>query len=193
MVELILSVLALREGLIRVVQASLLGSILSNLLLVLGFCFLLGGMYHESQRFNVTAAQTSASLLAITVGSLVLPAAFANQAPDDAVDLLFLSRGCAVILLVLYVLYLFFQLKTHAHLYEDEVTGEEEYPTMTFGFAIGMLVGVTLLVSVCAEYLVGSIEGMSSQWGLSETFVGLILLPIVGNAAGEWVFQLHFF
>lgn len=80
------------------VQASLLGSILSNLLLVLGFCFLFGGFYHESQKFNITVAQTSASLLAISVGSLIIPGIFALQIPNDANEhlLLSVSRGCAV-------------------------------------------------------------------------------------------------
>lgn len=95
MVELIVSVLALKEGLIRVVQASLLGSVLSNLLLVLGFSFLFGGIKYPEQRFNQTAAQTSASLLAITVASFMLPAAFANQV-DDQQLILDLSRGSAV-------------------------------------------------------------------------------------------------
>ncbi|KAJ3086336.1 hypothetical protein HK102_013253 [Quaeritorhiza haematococci] len=186
MVELIVSILALHQGLIRVVQASLLGSIISNLLLVLGFCFFCGGMYYKTQKFNQTAAQTSSCLMAISVASFMIPAAFANQinaGEGEALSaVLNLSRGTALVLFVIYVLFLFFQLKTHAHLYQDEPDNEET-PTLTTWAAVILLVVSTLLVSVCAEYLVGSIEGLSKAWNLSETFVGLILLPIVGNAA----------
>ncbi|EPZ31149.1 Calcium/proton exchanger CAX domain-containing protein [Rozella allomycis CSF55] len=187
-VEMILSIVALKEGLIRVVQASLLGSILSNLLLVLGFCFVAGGLKHKEQRFNMTAAQTSSSLMTMSVMSLLVPAAMmasspAIEIPENNNSLLALSHGTAIILLCLYILYLIFQLRTHVHLYADDEGDEEEEPILSVPYAISLLVIVTILVSVCAEFLVGSIEVVSSSWGLSETFIGLILLPIVGNAA----------
>ena len=209
-----------------VVQASLLGSILSNLLFVLGFCFLCGGLKFKTQHFNKTAAGTSASILTLAVLGFLLPAAFVQQLSDvEPVRreelLLELSHGTAIILLLVYLMFLYFQLKSHSNLYEDNnnnVTGslldpisrrnitgntrgqvsedsveivpsnfaendEEEETTMTLYFAIGLLITVTVLVSINAEYLVGSIEGLSEQWKLSPSFVGLILLPIVGNAA----------
>ncbi|KAI8636258.1 Sodium/calcium exchanger protein-domain-containing protein [Parasitella parasitica] len=183
-VELILGVIALKEGLIRVVQASVLGSILSNLLLVLGFCFFLGGINRTEQKFNVTAAQTSCSLLAVTTLSLLVPAAFSASTPgeDTVEDILQLSHGVSIVLLIVYILYLLFQLKTHTFLYEDE-EDETEVPTTTLAFSVGTLLVVGLVVSVHAEYLVGAIEGVVEKWGINETFVGLILLPIVGNAA----------
>jgi Ca2+:H+ antiporter len=123
-VELIISVLALTEGLIVVVQASMLGSILSNLLLVLGMCFWGGGYYHKTQRFNQTVAQTSASLLFISVASLLIPAAFyasiksatttemtQEQKEEYSQDILNISRATSIILLVLYFAYLLFQVK----------------------------------------------------------------------------------
>jgi Ca2+:H+ antiporter len=123
-VELIISILALTEGLIVVVQASMLGSILSNLLLVLGMCFWGGGYYHKTQRFNQTVAQTSASLLFISVASLLIPAAFyasiksatttemtQEQKVEYSQDILNISRATSVILLVLYFAYLLFQVK----------------------------------------------------------------------------------
>ncbi|RKP19570.1 calcium/proton exchanger, partial [Rozella allomycis CSF55] len=169
-------------------QASLLGSILSNLLLVLGFCFVAGGLKHKEQRFNMTAAQTSSSLMTMSVMSLLVPAAMmasspAIEIPENNNSLLALSHGTAIILLCLYILYLIFQLRTHVHLYADDEGDEEEEPILSVPYAISLLVIVTILVSVCAEFLVGSIEVVSSSWGLSETFIGLILLPIVGNAA----------
>ncbi|KAG1055601.1 hypothetical protein G6F62_007231 [Rhizopus arrhizus] len=184
-VELILGMIALKEGLIRVVQASILGSILSNILLVLGCCFFLGGLGRSEQNFNITAAQTSTSLLGLTTLSLLIPAAFnATGAKTVEYDdgIINLSHGTAVILLLVYFLYLVFQLKTHSELFEDEAD-EEEKPNTTLGFAIASLLVITGFIAVHAEYLVGAIEGVVDAWGLNETFVGLIILPIVGNAA----------
>ncbi|KAI9188185.1 hypothetical protein H9P43_002576 [Blastocladiella emersonii ATCC 22665] len=202
LVEVLVSVIALQNGLVHVVQSSLLGSILSNLLLVLGFCFLCGGVKYSQQTFNATAANTSASLLSISVMSLLVPAAFVGSASKDeapaevAQRVLSLSHFTAVILLVIYGLYLYFQLSSHAYLYDgssaegasngggDETEDEEEeVPVLTLWFAVALLTASTLCVALNSEYLVGSIEGLSTQWGLSETFVGLVLLPIVGNAA----------
>ncbi|ORE11623.1 calcium/proton exchanger [Rhizopus microsporus var. microsporus] len=184
-VELILGMIALKEGLIRVVQASILGSILSNILLVLGCCFLLGGIGRSEQNFNITAAQTSTSLLGLTTLSLLIPAAFnATGATTGGYEsgIINLSHGTAVILLLVYFLYLVFQLKTHSELFEDEAD-EDEKPNTTLGFAIASLLVITLFIALHAEYLVGAIEGVVEAWGLNETFVGLIILPIVGNAA----------
>ncbi|CAG8447897.1 131_t:CDS:2 [Funneliformis caledonium] len=187
-VELIVSIVALKEGEIRVVQASMLGSIISNLLLVLGMCFVAGGMYHDEQEFNQTAAQTSSSLMALACIGLIIPAAFnfavgnGTTVIDFKHEILDLSHGTAIVLLIIYVLYLFFQLKTHAHLY-DETETQEEQPQLSLGVSLFFLAGVTVLVALSAEYLVGSIEGIVEYSGLSKTFVGLILLPIVGNAA----------
>jgi len=192
---------------------------LSNLLLVLGMCFLAGGIYNETMTFSKTAAQTGASILFISVLGVMMPAALKAQIAEDqdryndaeaAVNqtylelnnltdtlkeewehhlpvetrLLVLSRGTALIMLVIYGLFLFFQLKTHKKFYED-VGGEEEEEekNMTWPMALVMLAGITVLVAVCSEYLVDSIEGITVAWGISETFAGMVLLPIVGNAA----------
>ena len=111
-VELIVSIIALKEGQIRVVQASILGSIISNLLLVLGMCFVAGGYYYKKQEFNQTAAQTSSSLMALACIGLIIPAAFNFSVEESASkkeELLNLSHGTAIVLLTIYVLYLFFQ------------------------------------------------------------------------------------
>ncbi|KAF9186903.1 hypothetical protein BGZ51_001693 [Haplosporangium sp. Z 767] len=183
-VELILAIFALKEGKIDVVQASVLGSVLSNLLLVLGFCFVCGGFKFQSQTFNQTAAQTSASLLALSCLSLLIPAAFHATASeiDQTSNIKHLSYGTSIVLLVVYILYLIFQLKTHTHLYESE-NEEEEEPVLPLWLAIVLLLVVTVVVAICAEFLVGSIEGLSQSWNISPTFIGLIMLPIVGNAA----------
>jgi len=214
-VEIIIAVIALNKGLIRVVQSSLIGSILSNLLLVLGMCFVAGGIYFPILKFNSTAAQTSSGVLFLAVLAVVIPAALKVQVQDD-IDaanllnlttntttdfingtsvvedtalpieerLLILSRGTAIIMLIVYGLFLFFQLKTHAEFYADaDGEGEEEHSEMTIVMAILALVVVTGFVAVCSEYLVDSIDSITKAWGISETFAGMVLLPIVGNAA----------
>ena len=180
--ELILTVFALREGLIKVVQASLLGSILSNTLLVLGASLLAGGIYHPEQTFNPDSIQATNSMMSISVVSFVIPAAFFTVS-NDLNLMLDLSRVISIILLILYVLYLVFQLKTHASYFQDTNHEEEEEPKLTLFVSIALLIMITVCLAFSAEYLVGSIEGISETWGLSEAFVGLILLPLVGNAA----------
>ncbi|ORZ24219.1 Sodium/calcium exchanger protein-domain-containing protein [Absidia repens] len=198
-VELILGIIALKQGLIRVVQGMLIVFIfiisfhfgfhfiqhIIGIEIVLGFCFLLGGSTRQEQSFNVTAAQTSSSLLALTTLSLLIPAAFSatsNTASEAEEGILKLSHGTALILLLVYILFLFFQLKTHTYLYEDEAD-EDETPSTTLSFSVVSLIVIAGFVSLHAEFLVGAIEGVVESWGIDETFVGIILLPIVGNAA----------
>ncbi|KAI8925624.1 Sodium/calcium exchanger protein-domain-containing protein [Entophlyctis helioformis] len=219
-VELILGVLALRQGLLGVVQSSLLGSILSNLLFVLGFCFFLGGLFNKTQRFSAKAANTAATLLAVTILGFLLPAAFSiaidnhRDKEGGATDprMVAVSHATAILLLIAYVAFLVFQLVTHTHIYKSpqdqahdahdaespilaaehghagahaaaEEDDEEEEELLTTAVAVGVLVVSAAIIGICAEYLVSSIEGISVQWGISETFIGLIILPIVGNAA----------
>ncbi|KAK5132724.1 hypothetical protein LTR08_008690 [Meristemomyces frigidus] len=192
-VELIVSIVALRQNEIRIVQASMLGSILSNILLVLGCCFIASGIKRDESTFNSTVASTMSSLMAVAATSLIIPAtlyASLRNSHESANDnVLILSRGTSVIMLLLYCLYLYFQLKSHAHLFDAEAQeeggdGEEKEPEILGPVAAGVcLVIVTLLVAVCAEYLVDSIDSIVTSTGISKTFIGLILLPIVGNAA----------
>lgn len=184
-----MSIIALRNNEIRIVQASMLGSILSNILLVLGCCFFVGGLKHKEQSFNSTVASTMSSLMTVATSSLIIPATLYavmsdNKSQDD--NIMILSRGTAVILLIIYVAYLFFQLKTHADLFDDSEAQEIEgsNPTLLNAWAAGLvLVIITLLVAVCAEYLVDSIDAIVEEAHISKTFIGLILIPIVGNAA----------
>ncbi|KAG0173578.1 hypothetical protein DFQ30_007492 [Apophysomyces sp. BC1015] len=176
-VELILGIIALKEGLIRVVQGEKktpIPTIDTSHSLRHGFHFVK----------HLAPAQTSSSLLALTTLSLLVPAAFSATAvgKDSEAGILKLSHGTAIILLIVYILFLIFQLKTHTHLYEDEV-GEDEVPQTTLTVSVLSLLGVAGLVSLHAEFLVGAIEGVVHNWGINETFVGIILLPLVGNAA----------
>lgn len=172
----------------------MLGSILSNILLVLGCCFVASGIRRRESRFNETVASTMSSLMAVAATSLIIPAtmyaALSKSDADSVGNILVLSRGTAIILLILYVLYLVFQLKTHAHLFDAEAQeggdgDEEQKEPEILGPIPAMicLILVTVLVAVCAEYLVDSIDSIVTSSGISKTFIGLILLPIVGNAA----------
>lgn len=215
------SIVALLDGEIRIVQSSMLGSILSNILLVLGCCFLVGGLRYDQQEFNSTVASTMSSLMAVSSASLIIPATLyaamestRKDKPGPSEDrekpsrqtkanISVLSHGTAIILLVLYVLYLIFQLKTHSFLFdehpstrpEDEeehtspenggegVEQHEEEVTLNPWAAGTALVVITVIVAICAEFLVGSINTIVETAHISKTFIGLILLPIVGNAA----------
>ncbi|KAF3191165.1 hypothetical protein TWF788_007347 [Orbilia oligospora] len=251
-VELIVSIIALVKHEIVVVQTSLIGSILSNLLLVMGMAFFLGGINRVEQYFNTTVAQTASSLLAVAVLSLIIPSAFhwagaSNGQNEERLQegIIGLSRGTAVILLFVYGVYLFFQLKSHAELFniqsqkapkrselepsamqhllqqsanagaatlghsaiqgkayprtaagsgssaeaakveaadeEDEEEGPQ--PELLLLTAVILLAGSTALVAICAEFLVDSLDYLVEHSPISKYFVGLILLPIVGNAA----------
>ncbi|KAJ7355949.1 Sodium/calcium exchanger protein-domain-containing protein [Mycena albidolilacea] len=186
-VEIIVGIAALLQGELRIVQTSMLGSILSNLLLVLGCSFLAAGFKFKESNFQVTAAQASSSLMTLACITLVIPAAYqstllANLASDDQSGLLVISRGTALLLLGVYVAYLVFQLKTHAYLFEAEEQ-EAEQPHMSVVAAGVALLGTTVVTSFCADFLVASIEETAERYSIPKPFIGLILLPIVANAA----------
>ncbi|KAH7160881.1 Sodium/calcium exchanger protein-domain-containing protein [Dactylonectria macrodidyma] len=238
-VELIVAILALADDKVIIVQTSLIGSILSNLLLVMGFCFFFGGLRRQQQYFNQTVAQTAASLLALAVASVIVPTVFDIASTTPTKDVANLSRGTSVILLVVYGAYLLFQLKTHQDVFTEEsqkvaakpwsssalnsgaikqglvapgaIMGhgmadqsenerlskmlmnpqglahedddEEEEPQLHFLVAIATLTISTVFIALCAEFMVDSIDAVTEGGSVSEEFVGLILLPIVGNAA----------
>ncbi|CAG8704544.1 5257_t:CDS:2 [Acaulospora morrowiae] len=179
-IELIVSIIALMHGELRIVQASLLGSIISNLLFVLGFCFVVGGRYHHIQEFEQTVAQTSSSLMALACIGLIIPAAF-NGVINRVVGS---YRSIAEIFPNSNDVFTSDQLKTHAEFYTDKTENDpsDDIP-MSLKQSIFMLAFVTLFVTFSAEYLVDSLEGLVEYSGISKTFVGFILLPIVGNAA----------
>ena len=186
--ELIIAFFALRAGKIEVVTASIIGSILGNLLLVLGLALLLGGLKHRVQKFNVQAAGTVASLLTISVLTLLVPAVFdlaaravVGQQATAALDVRF-SDAAAVVLIALYVAYIVFTLVTHRDLLSntEEHEGEAKW---SVPLALGVLVGSTVVVGFMSEFLVGGLDEASASLGLSELFVGLIVIPIIGNAA----------
>lgn len=177
-----MAIQALLANEIRVVQASMMGSIFSNLLLVLGCCFFAGGLLYKEQTFNTTAATANMSLLALSGIALVLPTPFAQYYEVQDESVLIISRVAAIFLMFMYMQLMLFQLKTHVHLFEGDAAGEDEVARVPFAVAIVGLLFVTVLVAIFSEYLVGSIDGFVAGSNISRTFIGLIVIPIVGNA-----------
>ncbi len=197
--EMIIALFALSEGLHEVVKASIIGSILGNILLVLGAAMLVGGWPRERQTFNATAANVQALMLFLAAGALLMPAIFelveGRGLPLPGAELVsydseveHLSLAVAIVLLLTYGAGLLFSLKTHRALFNPPHDEPEE---TTFGWSVrrsvGMLAVAGLAVGLMSEILVGSLAEASEAVGLSEFFIGVIVVAIVGNAAEHWV------
>lgn len=186
--ELIIAFAALRAGLIDVVKASITGSIIGNILLVLGGSMLAGGLRHQTQTFNRTAATTSATLLALAAISLTVPAVYhfsAQHVPPLREQRLALA--ISVIQITVYFLSLVFSLKTHKELYAPDVDAEGEEAIGVTGWgvkkSIAILAGSTVMVAILSELLVHAVEKAAHTMGLTQLFIGIVLVAIVGNAA----------
>jgi Ca2+:H+ antiporter len=187
--ELIIAAIALSKGLTSVVKASITGSIIGNILLVLGLSILLGGLRHKEQRFNKTGARTAVISLSLAAIALVIPTVFhlaASGSPagwSPAVERQ-LSLGISIVLFITYFCLLTFTLKTHKHFFvgaEEEL--EEKAERWTKSKAVVILMIATGAVALLSEFLVGSIESVRASIGVTEVFVGVIVVAIVGNAA----------
>src|SRR5215211_1981351 len=197
--ELVIALFALNEGLQEVVKASIVGSILGNMLLVMGAAMLIGGLGRDRQYFDRTAANVQSLMLLLAAVALVMPAIFelvagaglprpTDEALDFPGDLERLSVGVSLVLLVTYAAGLVFSLRTHRDLFNpshDETDhGGEPWSVRR---AVTMLAIAGVAVGVMSEILVGSITEASEDLGLSPFFVGIIMVAIVGNAAEHWV------
>jgi Ca2+:H+ antiporter len=182
--ELIISVVALRAGLVPLVKASITGSILGNLLLILGLSLVVGGIRRNELKFNRTNAGMSAGMLSLAVVALVLPALFHALHPESAARLseLRMSESVALILLVTYGLSLVFTLRTHRCLFWSE-SAPMDGPVWSGGKAALVLALATVGVAVESELLVHAATEATRTLGLTQTFLGLIVVPIIGNAA----------
>ncbi len=195
--ELILALMALLRGphMYPLVKASLTGSIIGNLLLVLGLAILAGGLYHKRQVFNRTAASMGATLLALACVGLLVPTLYyyvfhATLALGgrQVETIESLSEEIAVILALLYVLSLVFSLRTHQHLFAGPeeglpTTGEHRQPEWSRRTSLVVLLAATAGVALMSEFLVGSVEHAGEQMGLNKLFLGVVVLAIIGNAA----------
>lgn len=210
--ELIIALIALKAGLIEVVKASITGSIIGNLLLVMGLSMFLGGLRYKAQTFQPVIARVNASLMNLAVIAILLPTAVHFTSPEiEMVKIQRLSAAVAIVLIVVYGFTLLFSMKTHSYLYdvgvaeseptkEQLVAGQETGVHGINGEAIdgeavterhrpnlklwaGVLLAATIAVAVESELLVGSLEVATEKLGLTPLFTGVILLPIIGNAA----------
>jgi len=182
--ELIIAFFAMRAGLFDVVKASIAGSVIGNVLLVLGASMLLGGMKYKSQCFNKKAIEVSASMLLFAVIGLAIPAIFTHTIAPNLLNTRYegLSVIVAVIMFIIYLLSLFFSFFTHKDIYSVGHEKESD-PKWSLKKSIIVLVVATILIGIQSEYFVGAVEPMTESVGLSELFVGIILVPIIGNAA----------
>jgi Ca2+:H+ antiporter len=199
--ELIIAFFALREGLQEVVKASLVGSILGNVLLVMGAAMLVGGVGRSRQRFDRTAVTVQSSMLLLAAVALIMPAVFqlvaggglpgiGDERVDFGADLERLSLAVAIVLLMSYAGGLLFSLRTHRDLFnpvEGEGAEHEHGEPWSVRRSVGLLALAGVAVGVMSEILVGSISEASETVGLSQFFVGVIVVAIVGNAAEHWV------
>lgn len=186
--ELIISLVALNAGYLAMVRASLVGAILANLLLALGVSFLLGGLRYHDQRFNPVATRTYSTMMFVAAVSMAVPASFSRVfAPQSVIrEERLLNIGIACVLLVAYGLYLVYTLKTHRGTFAS-VEGEEEshHEEEQWGLprTIATLVLASVLAAWMSEILVGAAEGTGKELGMSEIFIGIVFLAIVGGAA----------
>ena len=191
--ELIIALMALSKGLIGVVKASITGSIIGNILLVVGASMLAGGMRFNRQTFNKTAARIAATSLSLAAIGLIIPTIFhlsADRQPGGWSPQAerSLSLAIAVVLFITYILWLVFSLITHKELFAGPVSGPggrggKVDATWSVAKAITILAGATTLVAFMSEFLVGSVESARESLGLTEVFVGVIIVAIIGNAA----------
>ncbi|MEA5619362.1 calcium/proton exchanger [Cronbergia sp. UHCC 0137] len=188
--ELIIALVALNAGLIDVVKASITGSIISNLLLVMGFSMLLGGLRYKEQTFQSVVARVNASSMNLAVIAMLLPTAMNYTSIGISERIVQnLSLAVAVVLIVVYGLTLLFSMKTHSYLYDVGVADTEseaeevDHQKPNIWLWSGVLLVCTLLVALESELLVDTLEVATSKLGLTALFTGVILVPIIGNAA----------
>jgi Ca2+:H+ antiporter len=186
--ELIIALVALKAGYLEMVRASLVGAVLANLLLALGMAFLLGGVRHHDQRFNPTATRAYSTMMFLAAVSLAVPSAFSRYfAPEGTIrQEQLLNLGIAGLLLLAYALYLFFTLKTHPTAFAsveggEDVHSEEEHWGVPR--AVGSLVVASVLAAWMSEILVGAADNTGKALGMSQVFIGIVFLAIVGGAA----------
>jgi Ca2+:H+ antiporter len=187
--ELIIALVALKAGYLDMVRASIIGSILANLIFSTGLAFFLGGLRQHNQEYNASAARLYSSMMLIAAISLGVPSAFNRFFSPEATirEEKLVNLGTAFVLLGAYALYLVFLLKTHPDFFKSVSGKKEEHEhggkQWSVGRAIGSLVGASVLAAWMSELLVGAAEGTGKALGMSQVFIGIVLLAMVGGAA----------
>ncbi len=186
--ELIITLIAIRAGLLDLVKASITGSILGNLLLVMGFAMITGGLKHGMQYFDRRQAGNQSVLMVLAVLALTIPSIFSHSiGPETSISVEALSLGVAAVMIVLYVLGLIYSLRTVESGVTFQASPDEEAGHWSIGISIGVLAVSTIGVVILSEILVGAVEAVVANLGVSEFFLGIILIPIVGNVAEHLV------
>jgi Ca2+:H+ antiporter len=186
--ELIIAVVALKAGYFDMVRASIIGSILANLMLATGIGFFLGGLRHHTQEYNASAARLYSSMMLISAVSLGVPSAFNRFfSPTETIrEEKLVNLGTAFVLLAAYALYLLFLLKTHPDYFQSVATApddEHHASRWSLGKTMGSLVGASALAAWMSEILVGAAEGTGQALGMSQVFIGIVFLAVIGGAA----------
>ena len=181
--ELIISFFALKQGLFEVVKSSIAGAVIGNILLVIGASMLAGGLKYKTQKFNQKVSEVSSTMLLFAVIGLCIPAIFTHTVPSRLLNTRYegLSLFVAVVMIIIYALSLFFSFNTHKHIYNEEES--EGTAKWSLKKAIAILVVSTVLRAIESEFLVNGIEPITESLGWSQFFVGIILIPVIGNAA----------
>ncbi len=187
--ELIITLVAIRAGLLELVKASITGSIIGNLLLVLGVSMFAGGIKNGLQRFDRRQSGNHAVLLTLAIVALVIPSLFGHSiGPDDSIEVEALSLGVAVVMILLYVFGLIYSLRApHSLITVEPVEIKSITPHWSKTKAFIVLLLATVGVVLLSELLVGSVEQVMVSWGVSEFFLGIILIPLIGNVAEHLV------
>jgi Ca2+:H+ antiporter len=182
--ELVIALAALRAGEYMLVKASIAGAIVANTLFMLGASFLLGGLKHHVQEYNRVSARTQAGLLFLATIALLVPSVIANgEAVDQLGFIQQLSVALSVLLIVAYALGMLFSLKTHRELFASAAHDEEGEAPWPMGLALATLAGVTVLVALVSEIFVESVQQAAQDFGMTQAFVGFIVVALVGGAA----------
>ena len=182
--ELVIALTAMRAGEYMLVKASIAGTIVTNVLFVLGMSFLLGGVKHHVQEYNRVSARMQAGLLFLATVALLIPSAVSRtEFTAGAVFTRQLSVGLAVLLILTYGLGMLFSLKTHRELFVSAESGEASESPWPIGLALATLAGVTVLVALASEIFVESVQKAAEAFGMTPAFVGFIVVALVGGAA----------
>lgn len=191
-IELIIAVFALQAGLIQVVQASLIGSIIGNILLLVGLSLFFGGLRHKHQRFNNETIGVSSTMLIIVVAGLAIPSVYYYLNPTSH-HIQEISISVAVVMTLIYIAGLVFSLRTHKDLFDasDEMKATHEHATMSKRLAASILLLAVIVVAVISEFLVHAIEAAAVDIGITQTFIGIVIIAIITNIA-EKSTAVHF-
>jgi len=192
-IELIIAIFALQAGLIEVVQASIIGSIIGNILFLVGISIFAGGMRYKNQHFNNETIAVSSTMLIIVVAGLAIPSVYYYLTPQKSPHIQLLSAAVAIVMTLIYIAGLVFSLRTHRDLFDasDEMKATHERPTMSRRLAASILLLAILVVSVESELLVGAIEHAAQAMGITQMFVGLVVIALITNIA-EISTAIHF-